>query len=343
LAAPFLPFRPWVSSRRQAWSRRFLLLPGTLALLLLAACRAPGSGSAPSASPAPPEGPRRLRVVTTVLPITLFTRAVASGCAAVEPLLPSDVGPHDVQTSPSQLARLRDADVLVINGLGLETFLDKLIAAAGQPQLRVIDASRGIPTLASSKDAPSQDGEDHGHDHGHDHAHGAVNPHVWLDPQRAARQVATIRDGLVAADPPCRQRYTANAAALLAELGRLDADLARQLAPYAGRAFVAFHDTAPYFAERYRLQAHFLVDVPEENPSPADLQRVTRLVRDADLRALLAEPQAAGRSFQSLARDLGLKVAVFDPMETGPAAATGGHYAETMRRNGNELVRAFGG
>jgi zinc/manganese transport system substrate-binding protein len=256
-------------------------------------------------------------VVTTVLPITLFTRAVASGCAAVEPLLPSDVGPHDVQTSPSQLARLRGADVLVINGLGLETFLDKLIAAAGQPRLRVIDASRGIPTLA-------------------------VNPHVWLDPQRAARQVATIRDGLVAADPACRGRYTANAAALLEELGRLDADLARQLAPYAGRAFVAFHDTAPYFAERYRLRAHFLVDVPEESPSPADLQRVARLARDSDLRALLAEPQAAGRSFQSLARDLGLRVAVFDPMETGPAAALPGHYAETMRRNGSELVRAFG-
>ncbi|HYP03533.1 MAG TPA: zinc ABC transporter substrate-binding protein, partial [Cyanobium sp.] len=93
----------------------------------------------------------------------------------------------------------------------------------------------------------------------------------------------------------------------------------------------------------YRLRAHFLVDVPEESPSPADLQRVARLARDSDLRALLAEPQAAGRSFQSLARDLGLRVAVFDPMETGPAAALPGHYAETMRRNGSELVRAFGG
>jgi zinc transport system substrate-binding protein len=313
-------------AHRPRWS---LLLLGALSLLLVS-CRAPGTSSAPPASPEPPEGPLRLRVVTTVLPITLFTRAVASGCAAVEPLLPSDVGPHDVQTSPSQLARLRDADVLVINGLGLETFLDKLIAAAGQPRLRVIDASRGIPTLASGEQG---------------HAHGAVNPHVWLDPRRAARQVATIRDGLIAADPACRQRYAANAATLLEELGRLDADLVRQLAPYAGRAFVAFHDTAPYFAERYRLRAHFLVDVPEENPSPADLQRVMRLVRDADLRALLAEPQAAGRSFQSLARDLGLGVAVFDPMETGPAAATAapGYYAATMRRNGRELVSAFGG
>jgi zinc transport system substrate-binding protein len=316
-------------------SRRGLVLLGALTLLLVS-CRAPERGSAPPASPAPPEAPGRLRVVTTVLPITLFTRAVASGCAAVEPLLPSDVGPHDVQTSPSQLARLRGADVLVINGLGLETFLDKLIEAAGQPQLRVIDASRGIPPLASSEQHAGHDGGDHGH------AHGAVNPHVWLDPRRAARQVATIRDGLIAADPACRERYAANATSLLGELDRLDADLARQLAPYAGRAFVAFHDAAPYFAERYRLRAHFLVDVPEENPSPADLQRVARLVRDSDLRALLAEPQAAGRSFQSLARDLGLRVAVFDPMETGPTTATPGHYAETMRRNGRELVSAFG-
>jgi len=317
-----VPLLPAGSSRL---GRCPLLLLGALTLLLLASCRAPGSGSAPPASQAPPGGPHRLRVVTTVLPITLFTRAVASGCAVVEPLLPSDVGPHDVQTSPSQLARLRRADVLVINGLGLETFLDKLIAAAGKPQLRVIDASRGIPTLTSGEQA--------------------ANPHVWLDPQRAARQVATIRDGLVAADPSCRARFTANAAALLGELRRLDAVLSSQLAPYAGRGFVAFHDTAPYFAERYRLRAHFLVGVPEESPSPADLQRVVRLVRGTDLRALLAEPQAAGRSFQSLARDLGLRVAVFDPMETGPVETTAapGYYAETMRRNGRELLRAFGG
>jgi zinc transport system substrate-binding protein len=310
-----------------------LLLVG----FLLGACAQP---SQPLSAPRRPGGGDPLRVVTTVLPITLFTRAVAAGCAQVEPLLPAGAGAHDVQATPSQLARLRQADVLVINGLGLETFLDRLITGAAAPSLRVIDASRGIATLVT----PTDGDHGHGEEHGTAHGHGPLNPHVWLDPQRAARQVATIRDGLIAADPGCQARYSANAAAFLAELRRLDGDLARQLAPYAGRRFVAFHDTAPYFAERYRLQAEFLVDVPEQNPSPADLQRVTRLVRQSHLQALLAEPQAAGRSLQALARDLGVRVSQFDPIETAPGEASlrPDHYLETMRRNGRDLVAAFG-
>lgn len=301
--------------------------------LLVVACARP---------PDPPAGPRRgvLRIVTTTLPLTLFTRAVAAGCARVEPLLPSGTGVHDVQATPAQLVRLRQADVLVINGLGLETFLDPLISAAAAPGLRVIDSSSGIvPLLSPShrehETVPGPDGP---------HPHGPVNPHVWLDPRRAAQQVATIRDGLIAADPRCRVRYDANAEEFLDDLRRLDRDLARQLAPFAGRRFVAFHDTAPYFAERYRLQAEFLVDVPEQNPSPADLERVARLVRSSGLQALLAEPQAAGRSLQSLARDLGVRLSVFDPLETAPegAAIEPGLYLEVMRRNGQDLVSAFG-
>lgn len=314
---------------------------GGVALLLLAvgtiACR--GRGGGPAAAPPPPPGDAGapgLRVMTTVLPITLFTRAVAEGCATVEPLLPPGADPHDLQTTPSELARVRAADVLVVNGLGLETFLERLVAGAANPRLRVIDAGRGIPTLAGP-------GAGHAGEESPGHAHDGANPHVWLDPRRAARQVETIRDGLIAADPRCRSTYTANAAAFLARLSALDRDLARTLAPYAGRSFVSFHDTAPYFAERYGLVAHSLVDLPEENPSPADLQRVATLARSEKLGALLREPGGVSRSFEALARDLGLGLAVFDPLETATPeqARRPAHYLETLRANGLALARSL--
>ncbi len=325
-------------------------LGSLLALLvlppLLAGCVAslPRGGEAGAVrNGATPSAVRRPLVLTTVLPITLFTRAVAGPCAEVRPLVEGAAGAHDLQATPAQLARLRQARVLVVNGLGLERHLDRLVAGSGNTALRLLDASRSLgPTAVASGTHP---GTDSGAHPGHVHQSGAVNPHVWLDPQRAARQVETIRDGLIAADPACRASYLANAAAFLAELRRLDADLSGLLAPYAGRRFLAFHDLAPYFAERYHLQADALVAVPDQSPSAADLQRLQRQVRASGLRALVSEPQAGSRAFTALARDLNLPVVIFDPLETVPAGTplTPSLYGTTMRRNGRSLVRAFGG
>jgi zinc/manganese transport system substrate-binding protein len=312
-----------------------------LSLVLLAGCgpgRSPQGGGAGS----------RLTVLTTVLPITLFTRAVAGDCAEVRALIPPGSGPHDFQARPSDLAALGRAQVLVRNGLGLEAFLDRFLATADLPRLRVIDSSAGIATIRSS-------GADHGHagHGGHDHAGdrpGEPNPHIWLDPLRAIRQVETIRDGLVAADPACADRYRRNAARTVASLQRLDADVAAALRPYRGKTFVALHDIAPYFAQRYGLRAESLVDVPEANPSPADLQRVAGIVRRSQLRALLSEPQASAGSFNALARDLGIRVSEFDGLETGStamedsaSAGDPGAYLSVMRTNVSRLRQAFGG
>jgi len=306
--------------------------------LALAACGAP--------RPEPPDATagKAFKVVTTFLPITLFTRAVAGDCATVTALIPPSTGPHDFQAKPGDLAALRQARVLVKNGLEMEGFLDKLVASAGNSKLAVIDSSRGITTI----DSPEEEAE-HGHEHGedevHGHAHGAVNPHIWLDPLRAVQQVETIRDGLIKADPSCAEGYKRNAAAYITQLRQLNSEIAGKLKPYSGKTFIAFHDFAPYFADRYGLKAEFLVDVPEINPTPADLQRVAVAVKSSQLKALLSEPQEGQRSFNALAKDLGVKISVFDPLETGSLESSKdpGTYLQIMRRNTADLIQAFGG
>ncbi|MFO0040307.1 MAG: metal ABC transporter solute-binding protein, Zn/Mn family [Synechococcaceae cyanobacterium] len=309
--------------------------------LVLAACGA-SRQNAPDAA-----ADKAFKVVTTFLPITLFTRAVAGDCASVTSLIPPNLGPHDFQAKPGVLTALRQARVLVKNGLEMEGFLDKLVASAGNSQLKVIDSSRGVTTLETD-----HHGEAHGKEHGHHddhgsapgHDHGAVNPHIWLDPLRAVQQVETIRDGLVKADPSCADGYRRNAAAYTAELKQLNNEIAAQLQPYRGKTFVAFHDFAPYFAQRYGLKAAYLVDVPEINPSPGDLQRVAAAVKGSQLKALLSEPQEGNRSFNALAKDLGVKVVVFDPMETATkdASRDPSTYLKLMRRNVADLRQAFG-
>ena len=303
--------------------------------VLLSACAAPRQNENAA------QAGGGLQVVSTFLPITLFTRAVAGDCATVTALIPPSIGPHDFQSSPDAVTALGRADVLVKNGLGMEGFLDKLVRAAENPDLVVIDSSAGVATLES----PAHGEQGHSHGHSHSHSHGPVNPHIWLDPLRAVQQVESIRDGLVAADPSCADGYRRNAEATIAELRQLNDAIAERLRPYAGKTFVAFHDVAPYFAERYGLKAEFLVDVPEMNPSPADLRRVAERVQASQLQALLSEPQAGARSFNTLATDLGIRISVFDPLETGSEnqARNPATYFEVMRRNVDTLLGVFGG
>jgi zinc transport system substrate-binding protein len=298
-----------------------------------------------SADQLPQRGARsaRLKVVSTVLPITLFTRAVAGDCAEVTPLLPPGTGPHHFQAKPADLAALRAAAVLVKNGLELEDFLAKLVESAQNPSLVVIDSSRDVATLSlplPGKHPGKQPPDGHQAEE-----HTRANPHIWLDPLRAVQQVETIRDGLVRADPDCAKTYGRNASAYSAQLRELNREIARELKPYRGKSFVAFHDFAPYFAQRYGLKPTFLVDLPELNPTPVDLSRVASEVKRSGLKAVLSEPQEGDRSFNALAGDLGVQISLFDPLETGTEqqALSPATYFKVMRSNVAQLRQAFGG
>jgi zinc/manganese transport system substrate-binding protein len=283
-----------------------------------------------------------LQVVTTILPITNFTQAVAGDRAEVISLMPTNVGPHDFQARPQDAQALAKADVLVMNGLGIEEFLAGLIDNAGNPDLQLIDSSAGIPTIAT---VAAAEGDEHAGEGEHEQEHGVFNPHIWLDPKRAMQQVETIRDGLIAADPEGKAIYTENAAAYLEKLKALDVEVTTALQPYAGKTFVTYHDFAPYFAESYHLKAEFLVGVPDENPSPEDVKRIIEAVQKSGLKTLLTELQAGeDNPFQAIAKDLNVSVSVFDPLETGPAEAhQPQYYLTVMRQNVANLQTAFSG
>ena len=339
-------------------------------------------GCATSSAPEEP-----LQVVTTFLPVTQFTTAVAGDRAEVVQLLPTNVGPHEYQAKPGDVQAIANADVLVKNGLEMEFFLDDTIENAENADLAIIDSSEGITTLATDEDrehghskekehghaehdhAEEEDGhaehdraehdraeeEEHGHaeeeehDHEeeeahaeHEHHHGEFDPHIWLDPKRAIEQVENIRDGLIAADPEGKAEYTANAAAFIAKLKSLDAEITEKLAPFAGQTFVVFHDFAAYFAESYGLESEYLVGIPEENPSPGDVKRVMEAVQAQGLTTIMTEPQAEAASFETIANDLDINVSVFDPIATGDSEAVRpDYYLKTMRQNVENLVTSF--
>ena len=165
---------------------------------------------------APNNEPKRLRVLTSFLPVYCFAANVAGDRAVVENLLLANMGPHDYQFSRRDLEKVSRADLILVNGLGLETWLEKL--------LRNTPGSRAVVAVSdglTNEWITGRPGHQHAHD-AHDehdaHAHppGAPNPHLWLDPRLAMSAVTNVLNAFRKADP-------ANAAAYVAQLKNLDA------------------------------------------------------------------------------------------------------------------------
>lgn len=341
----------------------FKTFKSQVALLLaiaLSSCTAPAvtKSNSGSTADAPPED--KLQIVTTFLPMTDFTQAVAGDRATVTQLLPLNVSPHDYQSKPQDVRRLAEADVLVENGLALESFLAGLVKNADNPDLKIVDASKGISvnTFAAEDSDVDHSATDHSdaehslenqkedsdHDNEHDdeHSHGKYDPHIWLDPKRAVQQVENIRDALIAADPEGADAYTANAAVYIQKLQSLDSKISTVLKSYSGQSFVTYHDFAYYFAASYGLKVIHLVRVPEDNATPADVQRVIQATKASQLKTLLSEPQQKGSPFAAIAQDLDVQVSVFDPLETsGPEGLSPDYYLTVMGQNLDNLQAAF--
>ncbi len=268
-----------------------------------------------------------LKIVTTFLPIHLFTKAVVGDTGEVDILISPGMEVHDYQATPKDAQLLATADILVENGLGMEEFLSGLIANAGNSQLQQIDSSKGIEVI-----------EEEHEEHGHGHHHEEGDPHVWLDPVLAQQQVATIRDGLIAIDPNNADSYRSNADAYIQQLQQLDSEFQQRLAPVAGCNFITFHDAFAYLAQRYGLKQEAIVEIPEDSITPQDIQRVQQTASQYQVKALLTEPGIEDKRIQQISSDLNLPLEAIDPLESGETDPQ--YYFQAMRGNLEALSRA---
>jgi len=186
-------------------------------------------------------------------------------------------------------------------GLGYDYWLDALIGRIGDPRLTregegYIDASAGIPLLEIRGQSVMNEGG---------HAHGVANPHYWLDPDNAVIVTAAIAEALVRLAPGQREHIIANRERFLADLKTRRARWNELLAPYAGAKLVAYHNSWPYFARRFRLDVvDFIEPKPGVAPSPAHLARLISAGRKAQVRAIVHEPYEPDDASQLVARKL---------------------------------------
>jgi ABC-type Zn uptake system ZnuABC Zn-binding protein ZnuA len=253
-----------------------------------------------------------LRIVATTTDLASLARSVAGELAQVDVLIPPGADPEAFEPRPSDLAKLSGAAVLVRVGLGYDHWLDKLLMMHGDASINrrgagYVDASVGIPLLevkGRSLDPASRDG----------HAHGLANPHYWLDPTNAEVMTGAIAQAISGIAPQTTEKIAAQRAGFLARLKSSLAGWEGLLGPHRGARLIAYHNTWPYFARRFRLD---LVDVIESKegvaPSPARLAKLASVIRAQNMRVIVHEPFAPDDASQLLARRTGAVVLKLAP------------------------------
>jgi ABC-type Zn uptake system ZnuABC Zn-binding protein ZnuA len=247
--------------------------------------------------------------------------------------MPIGVDPHGFEPTPTDVAKVADSNVLIVNGAGFEEFLTELLENAGG-QRAVLEASAGLTSRQL------REGEIADPDH-------AGDPHFWLDPQKAIKYVENIRDGLSAADPAGAAAYKANADAYIAKLQELDRWIADRVAevPPADRLLVTNHASLGYFADRYGFKIIGTV-VPgvstESSPSAQQLAALTDHIKETGAKAIFLETGANPQLAEQVAQETGSRVVTdlysHSITEAGGPAPT---YIDMLKFNTDAIVAAL--
>lgn len=286
-------------------------------------------------------------VVTSFYPIYLFTLNLTDGIDGVEVhnlAAPGTGCLHDYQLQTGDMKKLAQADVFLINGAGMESFLPGVTDTF--PSLPVVNASEGIDLLDAEVEGvviDAHDGHDEDEHHDHDHDDGSYNAHIWLDAANAQIMVANLAEGLIAALPEHADAIAANRDAYLIRLSALDEELTEGLADLPRKDIITFHEAFPYFAQAYGLNVAAVVNrEPGDALSPARLAELVQVVRNLGAPPLFVEPQYDDMAARTLSAETGAPVYQLDPVVTGPEENIPlTYYEDIMRQNMTVLQEAL--
>ncbi len=257
----------------------------------------------------------QLQVISSFYPLYEFSQIVGRDKVDVSLLVPTGIEPHDWEPTIKDVQKMQAADLLIINGIGFENWVENLAKAGYQGE--IIDTSNGILT------------EENHHDSG--------DPHIWLNPVYAKIQVQNIANAFSNSDPQNQQYYQSNAAEYIKELDLLDQKIRNELSNCKSD-FVAFHDAFSYFADQYDLNQHAIIpsNAPHEVTAKT-LEDIISKSKELDIKIIFNEDTADPRTSEIIADEIGGSVLVLSPLEV----VSEGTYISKMTENLNNLKEAL--
>jgi ABC-type Zn uptake system ZnuABC Zn-binding protein ZnuA len=270
-----------------------------------------------------------VNVVVTIPVLKDLAEQVGGRHVRVTSLLKGYENEHTYSPKPSDLIAVRNAQLLLEVGLGLEVWVANLVRSAGRPSLAIVTTSKGIGLIS----------DDHEETASHD-GHAGGNPHVWMDPENAITMMRHVTEALIAADPSHAEEFRRNQAAYLKRLDQLRSELTERLRHLADRRFIAHHPAWPYFARRFGFVIVGTIQAQSASePSAIQLQKLISTMKKQGVKAVVSEIQLSQRLPELLARETGARVVVLTTLPGGlPRTDT---YLDMLRYNVLQLANAL--
>lgn len=275
----------------------------------------------------------KFNIVTSFYPMYVATSNIVDGVEDVTLSNMTDVQVgclHDYQMTTKDMNKLEKADVFIINGGGMESFLNK--ATSSCKNLKVINSSSGI--LEECEE------EEHDHEHEHNHEH-EENAHIWVSISLYMEQVQNIADKLSEIDEKNASKYQENAKNYIDKLKTLKNEMHEKLDNLEKKNIVTFHEAFSYFAEEFGLNIVAVIErEPGTSPSAGQLAKIIDEIKETSAKAIFVEPQYEKTTANVISKETGVQVYSLDPIVSGKLDK--GEYERIMRENLKVLEEALG-
>ncbi len=261
---------------------------------------------------------RQLQVTASVYPLYYFASVVGGEHAVVQNITPAGAEPHDFEPTSQDIARIEKGDLLILNG-GVEAWGDKIREELKGTKVTVVIASEGLLTQQVVEEGQT-----------------AQDPHVWLSPPLAKKQVEHILAGFRVVDPGHRAYYEAQAQSLEDQLDRLDSAYRTGLAQCQQKDLVTSHAAFGYLANTYGLNQVAIAGLsPDAEPSAKDLADIVNLARAKHIKYIFFETLVSPKLSETIASEIGAQTLVLDPIEglTDAQIRQGKNYFTAMQDN----------
>jgi zinc transport system substrate-binding protein len=262
-------------------------------------------------SHASPNINQKIVAITSFYPIFEFTKNVGGNRIEVSQLIPVGIEPHDWEPTVKDLQNMQQADLIVINGIGFENWANDF--ALTNPDVIIVDTSKGITTDQNILTNPT-------------------DPHIWLNPVIAKKQVQNIANALMEIDPENKEYYNTNANSYILQLAQLDEKIKNELSQCIKKDFISFHSAFIYFADQYGLVQHSILESnePYDEPTSKNLENMINLAKNLDIDVIFTEEVLDTRTSQVIADEIGGTVLLLSPLEIGGKDTD---YIEKMEQN----------
>ncbi|MBI2453261.1 zinc ABC transporter substrate-binding protein [Candidatus Peregrinibacteria bacterium] len=276
-----------------------------------------------------------LKVVTSFYPLTEFTEQIGGEHVEVINIVPPGAEPHDFEPTPQDIATMYSAKLLIFNGGGFDVWADKISFELKKRNIAIVNMAEYFDLMKGTFDREDEET--------HEEA-SKFNPHIWLDPVLARREVEIIRDALKKVDPDNFEAYDQGAERYIAQLSELDRQYQEGLASCINRDVVASHSAFGYLAKRYNFNVVAIFGLStEEEPSPRKIAEIAEFARQKNIKYIFFETLVSPKFAETIAKEIGAKTSVFNPLEglTQEELAAGKNYISIMKENLLNLRQAL--